>query len=473
MNQASSSFCGSRTLDSQSSDSLSPQPAGPPRPPALLKPTYAKRGKITIVACVDCRRRKTKCDGKRPVCSQCHARDSRCSYTIIDEQRRLTYLRENVEQLAEEKSSLEGLLRDLSISPDEEALEILHRLRGGADMQSIKQHFYASQHSPHGKPAKKIKAAILHPSASRKRSLDLKGFSALSESSVDLLNRSQSPPEPRSLYEQSEHLIGAISTVTPQEVEEIVRRVRQHEPTATVLAAIAAGSLLSGVVRLLPGTDSDTRYGMANEYSKRGLTFGLTRVGEQSAADNEIRASRVPDAHSPLGLRDWTIPASPGFVDHLLSLYFTWQHSFFQSFPEALFRNNFASGRTKFCSRLLVSGICAAGSQLSTRHETRDNPSNPLSIGTKFFDEGLRELETTEISSIPTIAGLFVLAHVEGYRGRMSKMWDYSGRSARMAMDLNLHLRSDRTSSDHLSDEAEVEEKARVHTFWGCFISDQ
>jgi hypothetical protein len=32
------------------------------QPPGPNRPTYAKRGKITIVACVPCRRRKTKVD---------------------------------------------------------------------------------------------------------------------------------------------------------------------------------------------------------------------------------------------------------------------------------------------------------------------------------------------------------------------------------------------------------------------------
>jgi hypothetical protein len=249
--------------------------------------------------------------------------------------------------------------------------------------------------------------------------------------------------------------------------------VRQNESIGTILAAITAGALVSKVGGLMSDTNVDTEASMAGHYSTKEQTFGLTRVGARNVPDNEIRASRVPNAHSPLGLRPWTIPADPEFVDHLLSLYFAWQHSFFQSFPEDLFRKDMSTGRTKFCSKLLVSGICAAGSLLSARPEARRDPADPLTAGTQFFDEGLRELKNTEVSSIPTIAGLFVLAHVEGYRGRMSKMWDYSGRSARMALDLNLHLRSDRTSTDHLSDEAEVEEKARVHTFWGCFIADQ
>lgn len=115
---------------------------GAPTPPSggPSRPTYSKRGKITIVACVNCRRRKTKCDGQRPQCSQCKARDgTQCHYDMNEEQRRLTYLRENVEQLHEEKNSLENLIHNLRVSSEEEAVEILRRLRHGTDPQTLSQ----------------------------------------------------------------------------------------------------------------------------------------------------------------------------------------------------------------------------------------------------------------------------------------------------------------------------------------------
>ena len=44
---------------------------------------------------------------------------------------------------------------------------------------------------------------------------------------------------------------------------------------------------------------------------------------------------------------------------------------------------------------------------------------------------------------------------------------------ARMALDLNLHLRTEKESFDQLGPEAQDEETGRIHTFWGAFISDQ
>jgi hypothetical protein len=62
-----------------------------------------------------------------------------------EEQRRLTYLRENVEHLVEEKTTLESLIYNLQIGTEEESFEILRRLRCGTDTQSLAQHVQASR----------------------------------------------------------------------------------------------------------------------------------------------------------------------------------------------------------------------------------------------------------------------------------------------------------------------------------------
>jgi hypothetical protein len=281
------------------------------------------------------------------------------------------------------------------------------------------------------------------------------------------------PPSPVGddgrLYER---LIVAVANSSVMDVDEIVRRLRLHEDVESILAVITAGTLLQP----FGGQDYGTDPGIVGDYSTRAQTFGLTRVGLTNAPDNE-RGNRAPNAHRPLATRDiaqWTsVAKDKEYIGELLALYFSWQHSFFQSFPEKLFRRDMQSGGTKYCSKLLVNAICASGCLLTPRHEATGNFEDPLAACKDFFDEAILRLRETEISSIPSVAGLFMLSHVEGYRGRLNMAWDYCGRSARMALDLNLHLRSDRLSSDQLSPEAEVEERARTHAFWGCFIADQ
>jgi hypothetical protein len=255
-----------------------------------------------------------------------------------------------------------------------------------------------------------------------------------------------------------------IISSSPADLNEIIRRLRLHDDVSTILSSIQSGSLL----QVLSTRDYEFTLGIEADYSSREQMFGLVKgAGTHSAG-------RAPDAHTPLvNQQPWTSVSNDfEFIEHLLSLYFSWQHPFFQSFPEKLFREDMVTGGTKYCSRLLVNALCATGCLLSRRPEARRDPNDPKTAGLDFFDEAVRLLNETRTSSIPTIAALYLLCHVEGNRGQLGSLWLYSGRSSRMALNINLHLRSDRSPSEHLSVATSKEESARQHVFWGCFIAD-
>src|SRR3954467_1244670 len=64
---------------------------------------------------------------------------------MTDDQRRLTWLRENVDNLAEEKNQLETLLLTLQNGSEGDADEVLRRLRGGVDIHSLAAQVHASR----------------------------------------------------------------------------------------------------------------------------------------------------------------------------------------------------------------------------------------------------------------------------------------------------------------------------------------
>ncbi|EON65058.1 hypothetical protein W97_04293 [Coniosporium apollinis CBS 100218] len=267
---------------------------------------------------------------------------------------------------------------------------------------------------------------------------------------------------------QYEELVRTLANATPLEVEEIIGRLRRENNVPSILSAVKTGSLSQP----LSTRESDPSPGIEAEYAGGEQNFGL--VKGPTAQSLEDQQHRVPDAHTPLNNQSWTtVTDDRDLIEYLLSLYFSWQHCFFQSFPEKLFREDMAAGRTKYCSRLLVNAICAAGCLLYNHTEPDHNSFDPRTAGSRFFDEAVKILNDTEQPSIPTTAALYLLCHVEGSRGRMSALWMLSGRSTRMALHLNLHLRSDRAMNESLTTDSEKTEKARRHAFWGCFISDQ
>ena len=64
---------------------------------------------------------------------------------MTDEQRKLTYLRDNVEQLQERSNSLQSLLHTVHTASDEEAAEVFRRLRSGTDVQVVAEEVQAGQ----------------------------------------------------------------------------------------------------------------------------------------------------------------------------------------------------------------------------------------------------------------------------------------------------------------------------------------
>jgi len=267
--------------------------------------------------------------------------------------------------------------------------------------------------------------------------------------------------------ESYQRVISSIKGANNQyEIDEIVRRIRRGEDVAHIIQAVNAGSLVQPLPLSL--TASESTPGIEAEYSSQSHRFGLMKGTAQSIESDGL------DASTPVSFQPWSyITNDMEFMDHLLSLYFTWQHCFFQSYPENLFRRDYQSYKTKYCSRLLVHAICAAGCQLSDRVEARRDPRDPRTAGLDFFDEAVRLLNESPTSSVPTTTALHLLCHLESQRGRLSALWDYSGRSGRMALDLNLHLRNDRPSGDTIPEDARIAESAKGHVFWGIFMSDQ
>lgn len=64
---------------------------------------------------------------------------------MTDEQRRLTYLRENVEHLEREKSELESLLLTLQRASESDVAEVMRALRMGNDLHTIARDVHAGR----------------------------------------------------------------------------------------------------------------------------------------------------------------------------------------------------------------------------------------------------------------------------------------------------------------------------------------
>lgn len=100
-------------------------PAANPRCDAL--PVPSKRARVSL-ACAACRARKTKCDGSRPKCSECTSRDTDCQY-----------LETETTQTKRRHADLENLFDMLKTLPEEDAFDLLNKIRSGVDTRELVQ----------------------------------------------------------------------------------------------------------------------------------------------------------------------------------------------------------------------------------------------------------------------------------------------------------------------------------------------
>ncbi|KAK0720194.1 hypothetical protein B0H67DRAFT_178870 [Lasiosphaeris hirsuta] len=91
---------------------------------------HAKRLKAVTQACYTCRRYKARCDGVRPRCSGCVAKDKPCGYDGEEGQSRQAAMKSRLE-------ALEKLVGALQAKPPEEAERLLQRIRTADDIVSL------------------------------------------------------------------------------------------------------------------------------------------------------------------------------------------------------------------------------------------------------------------------------------------------------------------------------------------------
>jgi hypothetical protein len=112
---------------------LQPAPLDEEAPPQhpQSRPLLTQKPKrtVTLGACVACRKRKSKCDGNRPVCTCCSQKDTECVYELGPNEKPSQAMKRKNEEMQGELSNLRQLYDFLRVRPEQEAMEILRRIR--------------------------------------------------------------------------------------------------------------------------------------------------------------------------------------------------------------------------------------------------------------------------------------------------------------------------------------------------------
>ncbi|GLA66804.1 hypothetical protein AtubIFM54640_009390 [Aspergillus tubingensis] len=190
--------------------------------------------------------------------------------------------------------------------------------------------------------------------------------------------------------------------------------------------------------------------------------------------NKQMSSHRGPDIQHPVDIPVYRISAAPwtsvtesdDFVSHLISLWLTWSHPFYNWIDRELFLRDAVAGKanSQFCSPFLVNCILAEACFHSDCPEAYADPNNPNSKGVHFYEEAQKLYKKIEGRlDMPSIQGCGVLFVCMAAMGKNRMGWWYLGQVRSMAEEYaKMHL-------DSPSSTPTRESRAIDNTIWGIY----
>lgn len=312
---------------------------------------------------------------------------------------------------------MEHILRGLKIGSKEDVAAVLNQLRSGEDVSEILDKL---------QPSQSLDQDDINASLSGLEHSENTNPSSSWDFNDD--------PDTTNHHDTQTSLTDELSKVMSQLDMDDGGEVRYVGPSSNL-------NLVSDVPRI-PPSHVEGRNESVSCASSLGMPGELANLEEEG-----LLGSIDDDNRSPQYFNDFITPtdgaaphddAAQALEDHLLALYWTWQHPFFTLFSRSLFLRDKecarAAGdrttlRTKFYSPLLLNAMLAHASHLSPRTEVRSNANDPATAGNRYFAKARKLLEIEcESPSMTTAQALALMGSREAGCGRdVGLGWLYSG----------------------------------------------
>ncbi|KAF2871303.1 hypothetical protein BDV95DRAFT_668628 [Massariosphaeria phaeospora] len=384
---------------------------------------------VTLGACVACRKRKSKCDGNRPVCTCCAQKESECVYELGPNEKPSQAMKRKNEEMQGELAHLRRLYDCLLLRPEQDAIDILRRIRANPrdvtpsqSVQDIVRH--GDQLIPPGSSQ-----AFRHQSESADPLISLRlPPLRLALDSLDSDPRGVSSGLP---YYRIPTMADGPSSQRRRHAADIDTSARSDSP-ASLPSRTSIGALLSEPERAVRSGSADPR---------------LKAVGTWTSVTNDS-----------------------GLLVLLLSVWHTWEYKYYHFLDWDIFLDDMASGQSEFCSSLLVNALLASASFQCGSIKDRSKPFSD-NIMTGFYKEARRLWELEEgHDNLTRLQAALCIYMVLGKHGRDKVGHAFLVEACRIARDLGL-FRLSPTAALRKSHRVPEErwEKVRAVTAWALF----
>ncbi|KAI8714016.1 Zn(2)-C6 fungal-type domain-containing protein [Fusarium sp. LHS14.1] len=422
-------------------------------------------------ACLNCRRRKVKCDGNH-VCSNCVTSNLECFYNVDGDLRRLS-TKKTIVSLEERIGQLEGVLREHNIDQPQttptSAIETTflpkqtsstsgaqHRVSGGQGRNDDRKD------DDDGLPQDPNSPSVLLERTPMQGLVDTASHDPIKDS--EAFHAAQSDRAPASITSNhSDHfvLIDTPGSAHALRGNTLYSSKPDSEDEDDSITGVLSARM--GALRLVE--DGQLRYygPTSNLHMYTDGLQSLSTPSFRSVATEGIGVLRR------LGLNQ-EVPLA--LETHLAKLYFTWedpaihvvdQETFFAEKRRCLLHDT----GSPYYSETLNNAICAMGASLAAGEDL--HLPEPAS---EFFSSRAKALLDVEMDSptVATVQALVIMSATEAASTRDARGWLYSGMATRLSADLGLHLDITKHMHNGLLTSRDME--IRQTAFWGVFIHE-
>ncbi|KAF9968043.1 hypothetical protein BGZ70_007055 [Mortierella alpina] len=385
-------------------------------------------------ACDTCRRKKVRCDGLQPSCTNCTTFGFQCTFN--DSAKKRGPPKGYIEALENRLHRMENLLGGLVQGGD----------RSKFDLDSWKE----------------------------EQDDDLESFDSAWPPSPDtplFMSNLPSLPTPASGHPERKDFSPSTTTKLSQHNGQIPDVEDEDEVLPFDLEArekinAIADNLSSltlddgGFVRYL-GNSSGIDMLQKNQLLKNGYMMIPIRLKEHMTwlTQKEDAIARM-ESHMPLPPRD--------LADHLIDCYFTFIHPYMPVLHKPTFMRQYRNPDPHMRPPgVLLNAMFAIASRYSTHPEIVG--TDPESFGDEYFDRAKRlidyEYELPRQSSIQALLLMVIYRFTSAKSG--GRIWVMLGMAIRMAQDMGMHRSSARW---HLPP---LETELRKRLWWACYVMDR
>ncbi|KAL1887131.1 hypothetical protein Sste5346_010420 [Sporothrix stenoceras] len=400
------------------------------------------------LACTNCRRKKVKChpgpNGPGTTCDLCHRLQEVCWTPPFDERRRV-HTKQLIAQLRSDNAELQAENAQLRAELEDHRRLCRVDGNGGCDHNFQSGSFSSGMSDGSSEVSTSDEAPDEAAEQTTTQRTATAAFTTLASSSSS------------SVFRRSDNMIMRLCSGQRQLNSDRVGRLRFFGPTSSLhlVESVTSSLLICG----------SSRGGRDGSNGRRGGGSG---------------------GSSGVAIPTWQTDFPPQVQEHLLDLYWTYQHQVLPWYVTAFLRD-MRNGDTKYCSSLLVMCILTRAAAISSEPALRalaladdaeaaeDDPPYLVRKCVVMLEHEL------DAPGITTAQALQLLSEMHCAISHDTKGWMYAGGAGRLAYELGLHRDPDdfdssgfgTTSTSVAADMTQLDKEVRQVVFWSCFNLDR